>query len=227
MYVGRISRAQKQPRRDGVTNINVTSGSGNKIAGISIAKVFSPMYIGPVVDGDGLMFKTMEGYWQGNKIYKELGHLDKDNKTTLKWESFRREQAGLMKGVRHPPVLKTTEVKYVDSKGRKWYKYLLPICAKYNGEVLGYLDSRKRAYAPKYHSLVVQTKAFKALKERVENGENVMILDFDGPQDEPDGCEVTIDFLKTKINDTTVPFGHGYVLAGALLGIEPSLYCCE
>ena len=54
-----------------------------------------------------------------------------------------------------------------------------------------------------------------------------MIPDFDCPQDEPDGCEVTIDFLKTKINDTTVPFGHGYVLAGALLGIEPSLYCCE
>ena len=33
------------------------------------------------MDSDGLLFKPMEGYWQGNKIYKELGHLDKDNKT--------------------------------------------------------------------------------------------------------------------------------------------------
>lgn len=222
--MARIIRAQKQPKRDGVTNINVTSGSGNKVAGIPIAKVFSPLYIGPVVDADGLVFKTMEGYWQGNKIYKELGHIDKDGKTTAAWEKFRRDQAVLQKGARHPPCLKTDKVKYVDARGRNHYQYLLPVCAKYDGELLGYLDSRKKAYARKYYDLVVKTRAFKALKSQVDSGGSVMILDFDGPQDTPEGCEVTAELLKTKINDTSTPFGHGYVLAGALLGFDPSIY---
>lgn len=38
-------------------NINVTSGSGNKVDGIAVATAFSPLYVGPVVDSDGLVFK--------------------------------------------------------------------------------------------------------------------------------------------------------------------------
>ena len=30
--------------------------------------------------------------------------------------------------------------------------------------------------------------------------------------------------LKEKINDTSAPFGHGYVIAGLLAGIEPYNY---
>ena len=98
-------------------NINVTSGSSNKVDGIAIAKSFSPLHIGPVVDSDGLLFKTVEGYWQGNKVYQELGHLDGKGRTTRAWEVFRREQAALSKGVRHPACLRTEEVLSVDHRG--------------------------------------------------------------------------------------------------------------
>ena len=217
-------RAQKHPKRDGVWNINVTSGSNNKVDGIAVAKAFSPLYTGPVVDSDGLVFKTVEGFWQGNKVYKELGHLDKEGKTTPAWESFRREQAALSKGARHPACLKTKEVLYVDDRGHNHYKYLIPVCAKYDGEMLGYIESRNKAYAPKYYQVVTQTAAFKALKAHVDGGQSVMVLDFDGPKEAPDGHEVNVDYLKAKINDPSTPFGHGFVLAGALLGIDPSMY---
>ena len=217
-------RTQPHPRRDGVLNINVTSGSSNKVDGIAIAKSFSPLHIGPVVDSDGLLFKTVEGYWQGNKVYQELGHLDGKGRTTRAWEVFRREQAALSKGVRHPACLRTEEVLSVDHRGRNQYKYLTPVCAKYDGEMLGYIESRKKAYAPQYNRVVTQTAAFKALKARINDGQSVMLLDFDRPREAPQGCEVTVDYLKAKINDPSVPFGHGYVLAGALLGIDPNMY---
>lgn len=84
--------------------------------------------------------------------------------------------------------------------------------------------SRKKAYAPQYYQVVTQKAAFKALKTRVDGGQSMMLLDFDEPREAPDGCEVNVDYLKAKINDPSVPFGHGYVLAGALLGINPSMY---
>lgn len=41
----------------------------------------------------------------------------------------------------------------------------------------------------------------------------------------PQGCEVNVDYLpQSQINDPSVPFGHGYLLAGALLGIDPDVY---
>jgi len=36
--------------------------------------------------------------------------------------------------------------------------------------------------------------------------------------------KVSLELLKENINDEKFPFGHGYVVATSLLGIEPSQY---
>ena len=77
-----------------------------------------------------------------------------------------------------------------------------------------------------YAGLVKTQPAFRELKQLVDKGGKYQILDLDGPTDQPSHL-VTVDLLKQKINDTTSPFGHGYVLAGLLCGIEPPEYCME
>ena len=37
--------------------------------------------------------------------------------------------------------------------------------------------------------------------------------------------ELNEDLLKDKINDLMFPFGHGYVVACALTGIDLSVFC--
>jgi len=71
--------------------------------------------------------------------------------------------------------------------------------------------------------MVRDTEFFNLLKKQVDNGHNILILDYDGPRN-VDYLEVKIDMLKEKINDKSAPFGHGYVIAGLLASIEPYHY---
>lgn len=48
---------------------------------------------------------------------------------------------------------------------------------------MGYIESRKKAYAPQYFWVVTQTAAFKALKGRINDGQSGMLLEFDGPRE--------------------------------------------
>ncbi len=51
---------------------------------------------------------------------------------------------------------------------------------------------------------------------------NVQILDFDVKE----GSHlITLDFLIERVNDPTIPFGHGNVVAGMLCGFYPDDYC--
>lgn len=47
---------------------------------------------------------------------------------------------------------------------------------------MGYIESRKKIYAPIYADLVSNTKPFLELRERVLKGENIQIADLDGPK---------------------------------------------
>jgi 3,4-dihydroxy-2-butanone 4-phosphate synthase len=64
-------------------------------------------------------------------------------------------------------------------------------------------------------------------KKEVDAGKNIVIYDFDGPR-EDDGdvtcIEINEKMLKEKINDTRFPFGHGYIVAAFLAGIENSKF---
>jgi hypothetical protein len=238
VYIGSFSRGKNHIQIPGVKNINATSGSMNKINGIKATQI-SPMYLGPV--NNKILSREMlstpidapifENYWQYGKIFKELKHLDEKNNTTDTWVKFRNNGYKKLTGDRHPKGTKSDKVDYTYKKGDKTFnkwKYYNACCSEYyskNGrkETLDYIKSRKRVYVPVYASMVRDTEFFNLLKKQVDNGHNILILDYDGPRN-VDYLEVKIDMLKEKINDKSAPFGHGYVIAGLLASIEPYHY---
>lgn len=179
------------PARDGFSRVDVTSGSMNRIVkGRDAASSFSPMCLGPVRGAE-----VFENYWQVmhdtgsladvitqyGKVFSTLGHLEGDgtpqgSKVTDKWRKFRDKGYKKAKGCRRPPEAKTSEVLEV-REGRRKFKYLRPSFAHYQGQNMDYITSRKKVYAPVYAELVQKTEAFKVLKRRVDEGENVMIID--------------------------------------------------
>ena len=99
---------------------------------------------------------------------------------------------------------------------------------KFPGKLLNYIDARKLLYVPAYVNKVKDTKSLKELRDHISNGRNVVICGFDGPRNE-DGtptCEkVTKELLVNKIHYTKHPFGHEYVLAAEVVGIDMGVYC--
>lgn len=102
---------------------------------------------------------------------------------------------------------------------------------------LDYIASRKEIYVKEYCRLVKKKPKFQELKSRLEQGENLLIFEVDGPHQESlqyykDKYKVGNNFienstmlankenLKIMLNDTKHPFGHGYCLAMALNNIE-------
>lgn len=98
---------------------------------------------------------------------------------------------------------------------------------------LNYIESRKKIYLPIYIEAVVKESKFLELRDRLFKGENLLIVEVDGPHQESmgyyqelygipdnfiekDSVEATLDNLKLLLNDGKHPFGHGYCLAWAL-----------
>ncbi len=105
---------------------------------------------------------------------------------------------------------------------------------------LGYVDSRKQIYLKYYLEAVVKEKKFLVLKKRLAKGESLLIIEVDGPHQESleyykktygvsDKFVVDSTMLATRknlkimLNDEKHPFGHGYVLAAALLDLGEEL----
>lgn len=99
---------------------------------------------------------------------------------------------------------------------------------------LDYIESRKQIYLPVYIELVRSEPQFKLLVEKLRNGENLLIIEVDGPHQESlsyyrgkygvkdDFIEnstmlATKENLDIMLNDPKHPFGHGYCLAIALM----------
>lgn len=232
VYVGKKAArgvtGSTDPYIQGVLNINSTSGSLNKINGVP-AKQFSPMYLGPVVEKDifGVGDQTalvFENYFQYGKIFCELGHVNEKGEITQEWYNFRAKGYAKARGDRHPIGTKSDVVKFVDDRGNGHFKYHTAISSMYLNNVLDYIPSRKMIYAPVYAWLITKTQAFLELSQLIDNGRDIQILDFDVL---PGSHAVTLEFLKERINDPSIPFGHGNVLAGLLAGIKPAAYCYD
>lgn len=101
-------------------------------------------------------------------------------------------------------------------------------------EKLDYIQARKKIYVKEYIELVKNKKKFKELQNRLKKGENLLIIEVDGPHGEivdyykekynvhdnfieNDTMLVTQENIKIMLNDSVKPFGHGYSLAMALL----------
>ncbi|XWV24459.1 hypothetical protein QJ856_gp0015 [Tupanvirus deep ocean] len=102
---------------------------------------------------------------------------------------------------------------------------------------LNYIEGRKEIYVPVYCELGKKEPKFAELKNRLINGENLLIIEVDGPHQESlnyykDMYDVDNDFIENNtmlaseenltimLNDDKHPFGHGYCLAMALQDLE-------
>jgi len=89
---------------------------------------------------------------------------------------------------------------------------------KVDGEFrkLGYVDARKAIYMPVYARAVVKSEVFRRLKEMLDSGKNLMLLDFDGYNIHHPKYNFTYN---DAIHCPILKMGHGFVLAMMLEGL--------
>lgn len=190
-------RGSWAPCEENCKKLNVTSAQGKNNKN---RLDFSPMTF---VEGGYEDFGNFEAWWQSLKRFEGV----KKEKVIDFWKNV-SEKTGAKR-------------RYPGSKGKK------VICAELDGKKMDYVTSRKEAYVPCYFEMMKDKEMALYWKKEVENGKNVVVYDFDGPRNE-DGSvtclEVSLEMLQEKINYTRHPFGHGYIVAAWLKGIEPASY---
>jgi hypothetical protein len=160
---------------------------------------FSPMT--PIVNGyKG--YWNFESYWQSGKVYENIPIEE----TKKYWRN-----------------LKTPKRRFPNSKGKK----VLYALFDGNDKKMDYITSRKEVYVKEYYELIKNKEMIAYWKKMLNEGYDLTVYDFDGPR-KPNGdvscCEITKTLLIEKINDTSFPFGHGYVVASCIANITPDMY---
>jgi len=195
--------------------------------------------------------RILENIWQASKVYKcvpkTTQHYSRYDKTVI-WEHPEEEHVrddGTLTpeyyAWRKKLVENACPVRYpVGFDGR--HKCLYALRETATGEIdpfqcLNYIQGRKLIYVPEYTRLVKQHSKFSELQKRIQNGENILIVEVDGPHQESLSYytkvyQVEPDFivngtvlasernLGILLNDASHPYGHGFCLAAALLDIE-------
>ena len=216
--VGTIKNSSETLKLDGFTTIVVMTKS---------SKYGS---LGPYVlkDDNGCI---LENVWQFSKIYEKVPY-SKQYKSqydrTVIWE--------------HPEEIHVTKEGYPTNEYWNWRNkgfnnpepVRYPVGRKdrskclaslyWNGtswEYIGYLDGRKKIYWPNYYNAVIKQPDFYKLKDMLNQGKNLLIVEVDGPKDMK---TILIDreVLKDKLYNLNDAFGHGYCLAASLLDINIS-----
>ena len=145
-------------------------------------------------------FWCFENYWQSLRVYE---HLADQRPQFIAWWK----------------ALKQPKRRYPGSKGKKVLFASRPGVE----EKLSYVESRKKVYVPEYYEMVKNRGAITQAREILKSGQDICVVDFDGPRSD-DGSplchEVTLEYLKEKIEDEKFPFGHGYIVASLILGID-------
>lgn len=100
--------------------------------------------------------------------------------------------------------------------------------------LLNYIESRHKVYLPLMYHALQKAPMFHKLVARLRAGENLLIIEIDGPHQESlpyyqekygvddtwivnNTIEATYDNLNIMLDDAKHPFGHGYCIAWALL----------
>ena len=163
---------------------------------------FSPM---TPIEGGYKGYWNYESRWQSGKIFEGI-----DEKMSKDWWKAQIKP----------------KRRYPKGKGKTI------LCARFEGyEDIGdmdYVTARKSVYVKEYYDLIKDRERTLYWKKLLEEGQNITIYDFDGPRTEDKGVtclELNEDLLRDKINDLKFPFGHGYVVACALTGIDLSVFC--
>lgn len=172
---------------EGFTVVNTTSrdkeGYGQQL---------SPFYLRDVPMYDGIIAKNMENAWQFSKVYEE--HVDENGDPTEAYYTWARAGWANWRAERYPM-----------GKGRK------PLYSLWDGKKLDYITARRNLYFPMYARAVVQTETFKDLWKRVNDGEKIALLDFDGYHYQ----ELGMDYYDV-IHAEDKKCGHGFVIYGLI-----------
>ena len=174
--------------------VNVTSAQGKTSKN---RRDFSPM---TEIPEKYMGYDRFESRWQAGKIFEGI-----PEETTKSW--WRAQTS--------------PKRRYPKGKGKKI------LCARFEGHEdkgdMDYVTSRKEVYVKEYYNLIKEREMTQYWKKMLSEGHNITVYDFDGPRtvDGDVTClEVTEDLLREKINDIRHPFGHGYVVACTIAGIN-------
>lgn len=171
--------------------------------------------------------KTIQRYsrWDNKVIWDHPAEIHiKNNILTSEYYNWRNKLMNNKYAVRYP----------LGYGNNKYCKYAYR--DGYEGEKLDYIETRKLIYIPLYCDNVIYQKQYKELENRLKNGENLLIIEVDGPHQEDilyykSKYNVNDDFIENDsmlvneknidimLNDTKHPFGHGYCLAMSLLNL--------
>ena len=155
----------------------------------------SPFKLGPCLMENGLTALNMENAWQFAKVYAV--HADADGKPTEAYWDW------AMAGWNNPRA-----VRYPMGRGAR------PLYSLCGDERLGYVESRKRVYAPLYMKAVRETNEFKHLTELAQTN-TLWLRDFDGYDHVAKGLSLT-----DVLNLSSRKMGHAFVLAMMLTNDE-------
>jgi hypothetical protein len=181
----------RNPAPDPDNCINTTSRSTTWSRGLS------PFFLGPLDlyehEGEMIVAKNMENAWQYAKVYK--AHGDDDGPGPGYWE-WAKQGWDKKRADRYPM-----------GKGS------VPMYSWWAGEKLGYIDARKRIYAPLYADAIGKTDSFRILKGMYERRGEIWLWDFDSYDYIKDGMS-----FDDVLNCPERKMGHGFVLAMMLSG---------
>jgi hypothetical protein len=184
------------PLCENPTKINVTSAQGKTSRN---RLDFSPM---TPIEGGYKGYWNFESYWQSGKVYENIP-IEKTKKWWRELEAPKR--------------------RFPNSKGKK----VLYAVFDGNDEQMDYVTSRKKVYVPEYYDLIKDRERVSHWKKHLEEGHDLVVYDFHGPRTDDGGVtcmELTKEVMIEKINDPSVSFGHGYIVAGCIAGILPEEY---
>lgn len=183
--IGPKDRAYKGPY------INTTSSSKDWSQGLS------PFLLGPVElylhEDRMIRSRTFENAWQFCKVYNQFDAAGRPSDDYWAWAS---NGWNLSRGIRYPM-----------GKGAR------PAYSWWNGEALGYIDARKRIYAPLYAECVLRTRAWELLKQIYEDTGEIVLWDYDGYRHRDLGMSYS-----DVVHCAEMTMGHSFVLAMLLEG---------
>jgi len=206
--------------------------------------------LGPYVVKDK-QGRIMENLWQGAKVYRTVPAT---KCTSSRWDDTVIWDHPAEVHMSADGALTPEFFAWRDKLMRNPYPVRYPVGIKHRSEcigvfaetsdgqvdtlhLLGYAEARQKVYVYQYARLVRPQPDFARLQKRLKAGENLLIIETDGPHQESvdhyvklygadKDCIVDSTVLATKDNlrmlmaDTKHPFGHGYVLAACLLDKE-------
>jgi len=175
----------------GAIVVNPTSRSAEQWS-----RGLSPFFVGPVPLFDGYTSRCVENAWQFCKVYAE--HATPTGEPTEAYWEWARAGWASEKAQRFPM-----------GRGKA------PLYSLWGSERLGYIEARKRIYAPLYAEAVRHTEAFQQLQRlyetAVHRGKPLVLVDFDGWDHVGQGFT-----LREVIEQPRPKMGHAFVLAGLL-----------